>query len=202
MNGLENIVVHRHEDDQFLFETYGYARRAKDLIKGTAILWISGNTFRNACDIMTLYVTGLLPTSPSHAGPILSESSGIGKYLAQCNRNGILTLSSEPAQVDYGIHDLDEFVIENANIEIMLRKHNLQLLLSTLKEYDSEMGSVEPRFQIKELEGKLSQDLGVSYSIADDGVHHLGIIDRKKGSNELYQILANVSKEFTDHPVM
>lgn len=194
MNGLESIVTHRHEDDKFLFETYGYSRRAKDLIKGTAILWISGTTFRNACDLMVLYVTGLLPTSPSHAGPILSETSNISNYIAQCNRNGMLTVTSEPAQVGYQAHTMKKYTVENASIEIFIREHNYDLLMNSLAEYGE-------RFEVQYPEDKLSDELGKSYIVADEDVRRLFIIDTMVGTNEMYEMLANISREFRDYPL-
>lgn len=173
----------------------GYAQRSKDLIKGTAILWLSGTTFRNACDIMTLYVTGLLPTSPSHAGPILSESRGIGPAIAQCNRNGLLTVASEPAQTDYNIRTGQPYTVENASIEIYVRNHNLPLLLGGLEAYG------EQRFDIQYPTSPLSHDLGPSYKSEDQYCTSLFITDNQSDTNEMYNLLAAISGSFTEFPV-
>lgn len=189
------MVSHHHEDDEFLLGTYGYARKAKDLIKGTAILWTSGQTFRNLCDIMVLYVTGLLPTSPSHRGPILHESNGISNLLAQCCRNGLLTVSSEPSQSDVEYHTGKSFTIENASVEFFVQEHNFPILMAALEEYGN-------RFRIQNLdETKLSDDFGPMYSVAAKYVRHLGIVDNKPNTNEIYSILMNISKEFTEFPI-
>ena len=142
---------------------------------------------------MTLYVTGLLPTSPSHSGPILAETGGISRYIAQCNRNGILTVTSEPAQVDREIHGLREYTVDKASVEIFIREHNEELLMTSLAEYGD-------RFEVQYPPDPLSHELGESYSIADKYTRHLFIIDNMVGSNDMYQILANISRDFTDYP--
>lgn len=67
-------------------ECRDYGQRLRVLCEATPYVWAAGNTFRNACDIMVLYLSGILPSSPNHIGPLLGETTSLSKKLQQCAR--------------------------------------------------------------------------------------------------------------------
>jgi len=194
MDAFETLADDRSVHASFEKETNAYAQRMKSLIKGTPQLWAAGHTFRNACDISVLYVTGLLPSSPYHIGPILSESTGIATQLAACTRNGLLTTSSEPAQKDVDIYG-EEFEVENASVQFWVQNSNKDYLMKRLGEHGT-------RFTFKQLpqEVKFSEEFGPSYFGEDSQTTSMFLTDTKKGSNEIYKILVDISREFSVQP--
>jgi hypothetical protein len=174
-----------------------YAKRIKYLILGTGSLWNAGTTFRNACDISVLYVTGLLPNSPYHYGPITSESNALTYKLAQCTRNGLLTTSSEPVQSgDMNVITGEYVSVSNASIEFWIKKHNSIIMLKTLRER-----KYSNRFNIEEIKDAYFSELfGPSYDIENDHVTRYFIIDTLQGTNEIFDILKNISSQFTEYP--
>jgi len=180
---LSNIDVVKYEYD------------LRDLCRGTRALWKSVSTFRQLCDLNVLYISGLLVTSPYHMGPILSESDPIIRQLAQCNRNLIFTVSSEPCQKGRDIINNEEFEVKNASIELWIRNHNVELLLSSLNRYEN-------RFEIEKLEDcTLSDEVGENFSNHDDVTSRFFITDKKEGTNEMYDILSQISSQFTEFPI-
>jgi len=173
-------------------EAKNFAKRVKNLILGTDSLWKGGVTFRNACDISVLYVTGLIPTSPYHFGPITSESSPLTYKLARCTRNGLLTVSSEPVQSgDINIITGEIVIVVNASVEFWIKKHNVKLLLDSLTN----------KFDIAHIETcKFSDEFGASYAVEDDYTTRYFITDTKKGTNEIYDLLGDISTKFTEFP--
>lgn len=170
MDGIVSLSGKSSFHPTFDHEGYHYADRVANLIKGTVELWAAGSTFRNACDISVLYVTGLLPTSPYHAGPIWAESTGIAPQLTRCTRNGLLTISSEPYGSDINVITGRQFTVENASIQFYVKNHNNQTLLYGLEEYGD-------RFDIQNPKTKFSDEFGPSYSIEDDDVTGYFITD-------------------------
>jgi hypothetical protein len=175
-----------------------YGNDLKALSNGTGVLWRSVSTFRQACDLNVLYITGILPNSPYHMGPILSETNIVSRQIAQCNRNLMFTTSSEPCQKDRNIIDNEEYEVENASIEFWIRKHNVELLLNELKG----TGSEEDRFEIEDLSehSKFSHELGPHFANHDAVMVRFFITDNRKRTNELYEILVEISAKFTEFP--
>lgn len=176
----------RNINRQFEHETYEYANRLQDLTKGAACLWQSGVTFRNVASISVLYISGLIPTSPYHIGPILCESGIVMRQLQIMNRNGILTTASEPVQDDYNEFTGESFSVGSSSISFWILKRNEDILRNALRKYDRE-------FSIETMDIKFSDEFGPSYQPTDNFVTSLFITD-ETGDNELFKILANISK--------
>lgn len=176
------------------FNTKKYGEDIKALVDGTEVLWRSVSTFRHACDLNVLYIIGILPTSPYHCGPILSESNPIIKQLAQCNRNMMFTVSSEPCQKGHNILDGQEYEVKNASVELWIRNHNVEILTSTL-------GSQGDRFQIDRIDHcKFSNNAGKALQSHDDFTSGFFITDNNIETNEMYSILVDISAKFTEFP--
>ena len=196
MNGFETLSYEPHIHRNFLQESNEYAERLRDLTRGTGVLWSSGTTFRNACDISVLYVTGLIPNSPYHTGPILSESNDISTDLAQCTRNGILTISSEPVQTGYEEYTNLYYKIDNASVEFWIRNENIPHLTTSLNEYGDRF-----RIDIKSREKiKFTDEFGPSYYGENDHTTSMFIHDTQPGTNEMFKILARISSQFEYDP--
>lgn len=175
------------------FNTAKYRSDLNDLCRGSDVLWKSVATFRQACDLNVLYISGIIISSPYHCGPILTESDPISKQLAQCNRNMLFTISSEPCQKGCDIINGKEFEVLNASISFWIRDHNVNILLAGL---DKE------RFEIrKELGSKISDMLGYNFSNHNDVASLFSVFDKKKGTNEMYQLLVKISSKFTEFPL-
>lgn len=178
---MENLAdgrnIHR-EHEQQLNE---YGDRLRDLCRGTAVLWSSGYTFRNACDIMVLYLSGLLPSSPTHLGPSLGETSELQELLQQTCRNGILATSSEPAQHTRNIYSGELIEVKSASIEVWIKTKDKVAFLSYLQGYED--------IHVKELKFMFSEEFGPSYEGEDMYTTALYIVDDR--GDRLFKLLAN-----------
>lgn len=193
MIGFENLISLGQKTN---IETIcdNYSRRINDLIKGTAQLWNSGNTFRHACDISVLYASGLLPTSPYHVGPILPESTRISQSIIRCTRNGLLTVSSEPVHKDINIITGEPYEVKTSSLEFWIKNHNISKLTTVLDT------SYPNRFNMRKLEGTtFGQVFGASYEVENQHVSRHFIKDTVDGTNDMFDILADISKNFTEY---
>lgn len=135
-------VIHR----DFEKECREYGRRLRILCEATPCVWAAGSTFRNACDIMVLYLSGILPSSPNHAGPLLGETNALTKKLQQCARNGLLPLSSEPKQVVYNEFTEEEVEVETNSVQFFVKKRHEKEVRRLLQKLSATVDIVETTF--------------------------------------------------------
>jgi len=192
MQAFENLSM--LERDNYTVATNNYAQDVDALIKGTAQIWRSGLTFRQACDISVLYLQGILPTAPYHLGPLSSETNNVSTLCQRCTRLGLLTVSSEPVQQGISIVG-ERYKVSNASVLFWIKKHNVPTLLRYLD---------ENRFSIKLFsseDNKFSSEFGESYRIEDNHTESYFVTDLKPDTNELFEIIWLAAKEFTDLPL-
>lgn len=184
------------KDLQYEKELREAGNDVRDLYVGTAVIWRAGSTFRHCCDIMVLYVSGLLMSAPSHAGPILGESDIVRQQLAQCNRNGLLTISSEPSQKDINTFSGEEFFIENASLEFWIKKHNEKHLIREIEKYGD-------RFDLKNIQDEVEfhQVMGANFRGEDKYTTRYFITDTEIETNEMFEIMVRISSGFTEYPL-
>jgi hypothetical protein len=109
-----------------------------------------------------------------------------------------LTASSEPVQAgEFNVITGDYFTISNASVEFWIKKHNINTIFRIFHS-----SKYINRFNIKELtDTKFSQIFGSSYSIEDNYVTRYYIIDTLENTNQMFDILKDISSNFTEYPI-
>jgi hypothetical protein len=73
--------------------------------KRARYLWSEADTYARLCELMAQFVQGELPLSPGHMGPTNPETNEIAYALAHANRQGFLTISSQPGCIEPLVND-------------------------------------------------------------------------------------------------
>lgn len=170
-----------------------YGDNLKKIATASEIIWKCGTTFRHACDISTLYIQGILVSSPNYPGPFSSESFII-ENLTICTRNGLLVTFSNPArQID--VDRLDGW---ESSVEFWIQSHNVPFLTKTLDNYyikDIERKDVQPSYTFFDAFGSNYDISNVECYIVKCTGHDVD------NANGLFEVLAEASKTFTDKPI-
>lgn len=185
---MDTLADLRNIDPSFDRDTYNYSDRLRDLTRGTACLWSTGTTFRNACDLNVLYISGLLPTSPYHIGPILGESTPIRLQLEIMNRNGLITTSSEPVSEGYNVFSDEYHVVTTSSVWFFVKTKNIDTLINGIT-------ATRRAISTKRDNTLFSEEFGPSY-VGEDNYTACFFIEDSTGDNELYEILATISRTF------
>lgn len=107
---------------------------------------------------MVLYLSGILPSSPNHAGPLLGETTVLTKKLQQCARNGLLPVSSEPKQVVYNEFTEEEVEVDTNSVQFFIKKRCEKEVRRALTKLGATVDVVETTF---------SYEFGPSYFAED-----------------------------------
>lgn len=143
---MEALADERAIHRDFEKECRDYGQRLNALCAATPYIWAAGSTFRNACDIMVLYLSGILPSSPNHAGPLLGETTALTKQLQQCARNGLIPVSSEPKQVVYNEFTEEEVEVDTNSVQFFVKKRCEKEVRRALQKLSATIDVVETTF--------------------------------------------------------
>lgn len=160
---------------------------AKILYKATPLLWARGKTFRHACSLSVLFLEGIIPLTPYHLGSMEGESGPLIDKFISMTRNGLLTLSSEPAQSGTNIHTGETFEVTEATVEFFIEKRNIQHI-QHLIDHDN--------VAVEYIDGSFSGTMGPSYTGVDPHVIHMFMIGDSSLGNELFDLLNEASYNF------
>lgn len=161
-----------------------YGKRLSVLCRATAYIWASGSTFRTACDVMVLYLSGILPSSPNHTGPLLGETTPVTKSLQQCCRNGLLPISSEPKQVVYNEFSEEEIRVDTNIVQFFIKKRHEKEVRRLLTKFDK-------RISIDVVETTFAYEFGPSYFAENDYVVCLYVVSSE---DFLFEELVKISQ--------
>ena len=104
------------------------------------------------------------------------------------NRNGMLTTASEPVQNDYNLFTGESYSVTSSSVLFWILKKNEDILRNDLLKYDRD-------FEIEVEDVSFSEEFGPSYEHNNEHVVCLLVTDNT-GDNELFRILAEISREF------
>lgn len=169
------------------------AQASRKVYEAAPLLWASGTTFRQACDLSVLFVMGIIPISPYHLGPMDAESGPFTDKFAQMTRNGLLTTISEPVGSDTEILNGTTYHISRASVGFWIRLHNE-------KHIENMLDKLGDGVKVEIMEVKFGQEFGKSYRSEDDLTINYFIEGDEELGNGLFDALLEASYNFTQFP--